>query len=224
MFKIRTISKITVRRIAAAFLLLGVLSSASAKKKNTSEGMYAKLSVGYASGSIESGNLDYSGIEIIPALGFGLSFVDIDPFSLALEASLGIIKGDGSKTVSGDSWYYDWDCDVTVLNPGVMAVISYNFDSGMPEALQKLVPYAGAGFSTPITFQSTTYRHYVNQDGVWTRNLDDDDSDYDIDLKINAMAGAHYDFTDNFSALVEANIGLLGEWIGSLRIGAMYRF
>jgi len=205
--------------------LLFIASTASAKGAKDSSTMYAKLSLGYAGGSIEDRDFDYSGFEIVPAVGFVLPVLeDTEHFTLAIEPFIGLTFGDGDESKSGYRYDYDWDYDVTVINPGAMCILNFYFGKNVAKALQKLVPYGGAGLSTPIKHYSIDYTYYTyDADGNPTKHHDEW-SKTKFSVKLNSLVGARYDFTDNFSALVEANIGIFGDWIGSFRIGGMYRF
>ena len=206
--------------------LLFIASTASAKGAKDSSTMYAKLSLGYAGGEIEGGDFDYSGFELVPAFGFVLPVLeDTEHFTLAIEPFLGLTFGDGDEHKKGYRYDDKWDYDVTVINPGAMCILNFYFGKNVAKALQKLVPYGGAGLSTPIKHYSIDYTyHTYDENGTPTKHKAPSESDTDISVKLNSMVGARYDFTDNFSALVEANIGIFGDWIGSFRIGGMYRF
>ncbi len=211
--------------VLAILIAAGSLFAASKKGGKDTSTMYAKLSLGYAGGSIEGGDFDYSGFEIVPAFGFVLPVLeDTEHFTLAIEPFIGLTFGGGDESKSGYRYDYDWDYDVTVINPGAMCILNFYFGKGAAKALQKLVPYGGAGLSTPIKHYSIDYTYYTyDADGNTTKHHDEW-SKTKFSVKLNSMVGARYDFTDNFSALVEANIGIFGDWIGSFRIGGMYRF
>jgi len=205
--------------------LLFIASTASAKGAKDSSTMYAKLSLGYAGGEIEGGDFNYSGFELVPAFGFVLPVLeDTEHFTLAIEPFIGLTFGNGDEHKKGYRYDDKWDYDVTVINPGAMCILNFYFGKNVAKALQKLVPYGGAGLSTPIKHYSIDYTYYTyDTDGNPTRHHDEW-SKTKFSVKLNSMVGARYDFTDNFSALVEANIGIFGDWIGSFRIGGMYRF
>ncbi len=210
----------------AILIAAGSLFAASKKGGKDTSTMYAKLSLGYAGGEIEGGDFDYSGFEIVPAFGFVLPVLeDTEHFTLAIEPFIGLTFGGGNESKSGYRYDYDWDYDVTVINPGAMCILNFYFGKGAAKALQKLVPYGGAGLSTPIKHYSIDYTYYTyDADGNPTKHKAPRESDTDVSVKLNSMVGARYDFTDNFSALIEANVGIFGDWIGSFRIGGMYRF
>ncbi len=215
-----------IKKLIAALSCLALFTVAHARSNKDDSKMYAKLSLGYSGGSIEGGDFDYSGFEIIPAFGFVLPVLeDTEHFTLAIEPFIGLAFGGGDKTSRGQNYYYNWDYDVTVINPGAMCVLNFYFGKNVTKALQKLVPYGGLGLSTPIKHYSFEYKYYIyDNDGNQTNEIKDNWSDTDFDVNLNSMVGARYDFTDNFSALVEANIGIFGDWRGSFRIGGMYRF
>lgn len=208
--------------VLAILIAAGSLFAASKKGGKDTSTMYAKLSLGYAGGEIEGGDFDYSGFEIVPAFGFVLPVLeDTEHFTLAIEPFIGLTFGDGEKRERVGDYHYNWDYDVTVINPGAMCILNFYFGKGAAKGLRKLVPYGGAGLSTPIKHYSIEYTRY-DENGNPER--DELPSKTKFSVKLNSMVGARYDFTDNFSALVEANIGIFGDWIGSFRIGGMYRF
>ena len=212
--------------VLAILIAAGSLFAASKKGGKDTSTMYAKLSLGYAGGSIEGGDFDYSGFEIVPAFGFVLPVLeDTEHFTLAIEPFIGLTFGSGDEHKKGYRYDDKWDYDVTVINPGAMCILNFYFGKNVAKALQKLVPYGGAGLSTPIKHYSIDYTYYTyDENGTPTKHKAPSESDTDVSVKLNSMVGARYDFTDNFSALVEANIGIFGDWIGSFRIGGMYRF
>ena len=212
--------------VLAILIAAGSLFAASKKGGKDTSTMYAKLSLGYAGGSIEGGDFDYSGFEIVPAFGFVLPVLeDTEHFTLAIEPFLGLAFGGGDESSRTPTTHSVWDYDVTVINPGAMCILNFYFGNGAAKGLRKLVPYGGAGLSTPIRIQSFEYDYYTyDNDGKQVSHYHDEWSKTKFSVKLNSMVGARYDFTDNFSALIEANIGIFGDWIGSFRIGGMYRF
>ena len=207
--------------------LLFIASTASAKGAKDSSTMYAKLSLGYAGGEIEGGDFNYSGFELVPAFGFVLPVLeDTEHFTLAIEPFIGLTFGGGDKHYRGNRYEEKYDYDVVVINPGAMCILNFYFGKNVAKALQKLVPYGGAGLSIPIKHYSIEYKHYNYDESENVTGSPEkwSDSDTDPGVNLNSLVGARYDFTDNFSALVEANIGIFGDWIGSFRIGGMYRF
>ena len=144
--------------VLAILIAAGSLFAASKKGGKDSSTMYAKLSLGYAGGEIEGGDFDYSGFEIVPAFGFVLPVLeDTEHFTLAIEPFIGLTFGGGEKRERVGDYHYNWDYDVTVINPGAMCILNFYFGKGAAKGLRKLVPYGGAGLSTPIRIQSFEY-------------------------------------------------------------------
>ena len=94
-------------------------------------------------------------------------------------------------------------------------------------ALDKFVPYFGAGFSLPIQIVSTkikyeydTYSRYDTE----RKTIEAEADDTVVSFKVTFLTGARYDFTDKVSALSEFAFGVGKGGNFSFRIGAMYRF
>ena len=109
-----------------------------------------------------------------------------------------------------------------------MGILNYHFD-----ALPKLTPYAGLGFSVPIQLVNVKYKYttvdtsgnyYTNPNyGKTTSKTYETDSTV-LGFKINTSIGAKYAFTDKFSALGEFGMGIIGVFSWSIRAGAIYHF
>ncbi|MBR1537495.1 MAG: hypothetical protein IJ630_11215 [Treponema sp.] len=185
-------------------------------------GKYAKLTLGYSRGGVDTEwdfdsykinyAIAYSGFEIIPTFGLELpvSALEKKNLSLALEGSLGLTFGSDSDGL--------WESSTKVIAPGVMGILNYHFD-----ALPKLTPYAGLGFSVPIQLVNVKYKYTsYEQTGTVSKTYETDSTV--VGFKINTSIGAKYAFTDKFSALGEFGMGIIGVFSWSIRAGAVYHF
>lgn len=225
-----------LKRIVAAIIVasvsMGVVFAVDNKKSsNEGLGKYAKLTLGYSRGGVDTEwdfdsykinyAIAYSGFEIIPTFGLELpvSALEKKNLSLALEGSLGLTFGSDSDGL--------WESSTKVIAPGVMGILNYHFDS-----LPKLTPYAGLGFSVPIQLVNVKYKYttveyttmYGQQipSGTTTKTYETDSTV--VGFKINTSIGAKYAFTDKFSALGEFGMGIIGVFSWSIRAGAIYHF
>ena len=225
-----------MRKLSVIFIVSLLFLGASAWSFD-GLGFYGKLTVGYQRSSAKA-DVDYylydyigtdgevfkrkysasesvntSGFEVLPAFGVVLPFsseLSFGSFSYALEASVGLTFG-GTDDI--------WLCKTTstVIAPGLNFILDYHFPTDFPEALQKLVPYAGAGFAVPISIIKTEFK------GNWGLATSDSTDTYAA-FRANFLTGAHYDFAEKFGAIVEFNMGFSSYFAFSSRIGIMYRF
>ena len=221
--------------LAIVFATVSIGATFAAEGKKTSQellGKYAKLTLGYSRGGVDTEwdfdsykinyAIAYSGFEIIPTFGLELpvSALEKKNLSLALEGSLGLTFGSDSDGL--------WESSTKVIAPGVMGILNYHFD-----ALPKLTPYAGLGFSVPIQLVNVKYK-YTSYEQTGTGNYgiptyETVSKTYETDstvvgFKINTSIGAKYAFTDKFSALGEFGMGIIGLFSWSIRAGAIYHF
>lgn len=220
------------KKIAVAFVFATVSIGATFAAEGEGLGKYAKLTLGYSRGGVDTEwdfdsykinyAIAYSGFEIIPTFGLEIpvSALEKKNLSLALEGSLGLTFGSDSDGL--------WESSTKVIAPGVMGILNYHFD-----ALPKLTPYAGLGFSVPIQLVNVKYKYttvdtsgnyYTNPNyGRTTSKTYETDSAV-VGFKINTSIGAKYAFTDKFSALGEFGMGIIGVFSWSIRAGAIYHF
>lgn len=222
--------------VAIVFATVSIGATFAAEGKKTSQeglGKYAKLTIGYSKGGADtewdfgsgvkySTILYYKGFEVVPTFGLEIPVPALEKknLSLALEGSLGLTFGSNSDGL--------WESSTKVIAPGVMRILNYHFD-----ALPKLTPYAGLGFSVPIQLVNVKYKYttvdtsgnyYTNPNyGKTTSKTYETDSTV-LGFKINTSIGAKYAFTDKFSALGEFGMGIIGVFSWSIRAGAIYHF
>ena len=220
------------KKIAFAIVFATVSMGSTFAAEGEGLGKYAKLTLGYSRGGVDTEwdfdsykinyAIAYSGFEIIPTFGLELpvSALEKKNLSLALEGSLGLTFGSDSDGL--------WESSTKVIAPGVMGILNYHFD-----ALPKLTPYAGLGFSVPIQLVNVKYK-YTSYEQTGTGNYgiptyETVSKTYETDstvvgFKINTSIGAKYAFTDKFSALGEFGMGIIGVFSWSIRAGAVYHF
>ncbi len=222
--------------LAIVFATVSIGATFAAEGKKTSQeglGKYAKLTLGYSKGGADtewdfgsgvkySTILYYKGFEVVPTFGLEIPVSGLEKknLSLALEGSLGLTFGSDSDGL--------WESSTKVIAPGVMGILNYHFD-----ALPKLTPYAGLGFSVPIQLVNVKYKYTtVDTSGNFSTNPNygkTTSKTYETDstvvgFKINTSIGAKYAFTDKFSALGEFGMGIFGVFSWSIRAGAIYHF
>ena len=212
------------KKITLAIVFATVSIGATFAAEGEGLGKYAKLTLGYSKGGADtewdfgsgvkySTILYYKGFEVVPTFGLEIpvSVLEKKNLSLALEGSLGLTFGSDSDGL--------WESSTKVIAPGVMGILNYHFD-----ALPKLTPYAGLGFSVPIQLVNVKYKYTtVNTSGKSTSKTYETDSTV-VGFKMNAMFGARYNFTDKISALGEFGMGIFGVFSWSIRAGAIYHF
>jgi len=222
--------------VAIVFATVSIGATFAAEGKKTSQeglGKYAKLTLGYSKGGADtewdfgsgvkySTILYYKGFEVVPTFGLEIPVPALEKknLSLALEGSLGLTFGSNSDGL--------WESSTKVIAPGVMGILNYHFD-----ALPKLTPYAGLGFSVPIQLVNVKYK-YTSYEQTGTGNFgiptyETVSKTYETDstvvgFKMNAMFGAKYNFTDKLSVLGEFGMGIFGVFSWSIRAGAIYHF
>ena len=222
--------------IVSAGVVFAADKKGASKDSKESLGKYAKLTLGYSKGGADaewdfgsgvkaSTIIYYSGFEIVPTFGLEIpvSALEKKNMSLAVEGSVGLTFGSDSAGV--------YESSTKVIAPGVMGILNYHIN-----ALPKLVPYAGLGFSVPIqlvnlkykyTTYETTYttiagRQYASGAKAVSKTFETDSTE--VGFKMNALFGAKYNITDKFSALGEFGMGVFGVFSWSIRAGAAYHF
>jgi len=227
--------KIITIFVAAALCLSSAFSKEGGKTSFKDLQKYVKGTIGFSHGliypdleysssdetyaaalnQVSVGSIYYNGFEIIPTFGFDFPDADGKKIGFSLEGSLGFVFGGYSEGI--------YESKTTIVNPGVMGIMRIT-------ALDKFVPYFGAGFSVPIQIVSTkikySYGGYNSGNGYSTKGttIEAEADDTVVSFKVNFLTGARYDFTDKVSALSEFAFGVGKGGNFSFRIGAMYRF
>ena len=208
----KMLQKVAAAALVAALSVAAVTAEEGAKSSGL--GKYVKLTLGYATGGADtewdfdgykiSEIILYKGFEVVPTFGLELpiSALEEKNLSLGVEGSVGLTFGSNDDGA--------WKSTTTVVAPTVMGVLNYHI-----AAVPKLVPFAGVGFSVPIQIVSVEYEYTA-------KTLENDSTV--VGFKINTKLGARYDITDNFSALGEFDMGIIGVFSWAIRAGAMYRF
>ena len=224
--------KIITIFVAAALCLSSAFSKDGGKTSFKDLQKYVKGTIGFSHGliypdleysssdetyaaalnQVSVDSIYYNGFEIIPTFGFDFPDASGKKIGFSLEGSLGFVFGGYSEGI--------YESKTTIVNPGVMGIVRVT-------ALDKFVPYFGAGFSLPIQIVSTkikydydTYSRYDTE----RKTIEAEADDTVISFKVNFLTGARYDFTDKVSALSEFAFGVGKGGNFSFRIGAMYRF
>lgn len=160
-------------------------------------GMYAKAELGYSfwAPEIKDVYCESDCIEIAPAFGlFPLS----GNRNFALEASVGVNLGKGKNELK-----------TTVIAPKVMALFYIPLGSIFENSSlsEKLVPYAGTGFSLPI--QKVEYGSF---------------SESTTTFRLEMQLGCMFKVNEQLGICADLNSGLLKPWNWSVKAGAMYVF
>ena len=178
-----------VKKLAAlAAVALLALGSAAASDM----GMYAKLGLGYANWHIGSGDYkdDCGHFSIKPV--FGITKVIPQVKELSFEAFLDIDFG------STD--IHSVTVDTRVITPGARAIWSFPLaEMTGNKSLEKLVPYAGAGFCTAIVHWEYSETFVIPGYGSY-RVSDDATKTY---FELDTLAGCRYDISDKIGAGAE---------------------
>ena len=218
--------KIITIFVAAALCISSAFSKNSGKTSFKNLQKYVKGTIGFSHGliypdleysssdencaaafnQVSVDSIYYNGFEIIPTFGFDFPDADGKKIGFSLEGSLGFVFGGYSEGI--------YESKTTIVNPGVMGIMRIT-------ALDKFVPYFGAGFSLPIQIVSTKINYGGYGTGKSTIEAEGDDTV--VSFKVNFLTGARYDFTDKVSALSEFAFGVGKGGNFSFRIGAMYR-
>ncbi|MDE5899641.1 MAG: hypothetical protein K2H09_10345 [Treponemataceae bacterium] len=101
---------------------------------------------------------------------------------------------------------------VAVINPGVMAKWHYYLPESLPVAVQKIVPYAGLGFSVPIGIVKSD-SHYLFSDTSVKAGFD-----------VNINIGCGYELLPKLMLTLDYDLALGTSISNSVRIGAVWRF
>ncbi len=216
--------KIITIFVAAALCISSAFSKNSGKTSFKDFQKYVKGTIGFSHGliypdleysssdencaaafnQVSVDSIYYNGFEIIPTFGFDFPDADGKKIGFSLEGSLGFVFGGYSEGI--------YESKTTIVNPGVMGIMRIT-------ALDKFVPYFGAGFSLPIQIVSTKIKY----NGTGKSTIEAEGDDTVVSFKVNFLTGARYDFTDKVSALSEFAFGVGKGGNFSFRIGAMYR-
>lgn len=185
--------------------LLAIFSgSAFAEKKDI--GMYAKLGIGYASLSYDSTSMAH--FEIAPVFGI-TNLVPVPHF--AFEAFCNLDFG-GKK----ESFV---NIQSTVIAPGARAVwappISF-FSKKTGTWQDKLIPYAGAGFSVPIAF----WKVETDIPFFGTKKIENNKVYFDLETQL----GCRWAFNEHWAVLAENNLCFGGIFKYSFIAGGIYTF
>ena len=184
-----------MKKIVTSILLcLALVCCLSAEKSGI--GMYAKLEAGYSfwAPDINDVYCESNCFEVTPTFGL---FPIKGNRNFALETAVDLNFGgkDELKT--------------TVIAPKVMALfyipLGTIFNKG--SVLEKLLPYAGIGFSVPI--QKVEYK-------AWDESS--------VTFKLDMQIGAMFKINEKIAVCADLNSGLLKPWTWSVKAGAMYTF
>lgn len=178
------------------FICMTVCGFSAEKKSGKSEiGMYAKAEMGYSFWAPEIKDVYFESncFDITPTFGI---FPLKNNRNFALEASVDMNFGGGKNELK-----------TSVIAPQVMALFYIPLNSIFEKSKlsEKLVPFAGAGFSIPI--QKVEIASF---------------SESATSFVINMQLGCLYKINDKIGITANLNSALLKPWNWSVKAGAMY--
>lgn len=116
------------------------------------------------------------------------------------EAQLGLGFG---KTAVGTA---------VAINPGVMAKWHFFMPDSLPVMVQRIVPYAGLGFSVPICI--------VSPDSSWKGTKTSVKGGFDVNINI----GCGFEVLPKLRVTLDYDLGLGTSISNSVRVGAIWKF
>ena len=164
------------------------------------------------------GDYAYKAFEILPVIGLGTMIYKDNvsrSIGVGIEVSLGGVFGSGKKI------------DVKSIEPGARVLVSKFYDDFPYKFMRKIVPYAGLGFSVPITMVSAEYDYEIKGIASWrysNKTVTCKGDGVIANFVWNAFAGAKYEITDNLSAVIEGTVFWMNITGFTLRAGAEYKF
>ena len=184
-----------MKKIALGILLTCMAVCSFAAEKKDGIGMYAKAEIGYSfwAPEIKDVYCESNCFDITPTFG-------IYPIkgnrNFALEASLDMNFGGGKN-----------DLKTRVLVPQVMALFYIPLESifSKSKLSEKLVPFAGAGFSIPIQ---------TVEIGLYPESA--------ISFTMNMQLGCLFKINNKIGITADLNSALLKPWNWSIKAGAIY--
>lgn len=189
------------KRIAAVLAAVVLVSSASTFAESISfdkMGMYGRVNLGWVNRAVPAEYNSYEEdwyyhmFDLMPA--FGLMF--------APDSDNIFWRGFGAEVQLDFNFGKP-----AVINPGVMAKWHYYLPETMPVHMQKIVPYAGLGFSVPIgiikKYDATSVK-----------------AGFDVNLNL----GCGYELLPKLMLTLDYDLALGTSIANSIRIGAIWKF
>lgn len=184
-----------MKKIVLGILFICLTICGFAAEKKAGIGMYAKAELGYSFWAPEINDVycESNCFDITPTFGI---FPLKDNRKFALEASVDMNFGGGKN-----------DLKTTVIAPQVMALFYIPLDSIFKKSSlsEKLLPFAGAGFSIPIQKVEV---------GSFSESV--------TGFVMNMQLGCMFKINDKIGITTDLNSALLKPWNWSVKAGAMY--
>ena len=203
----------------ALILMVAVLSAGSvfAAKDSDGVGLYARGSIGWASWTFSENGLSESVNHFSIEPVFGLT--NLFPVKgLGIEGFVDCNFGGKSFGVA--------DISSKVFAPGARVMYARSIGSYMGDTgtLDKLVPYAGAGFCLPIMHWSNETRGFTYNSATGrTETTTVTYSDTKVYFAVDFVTGCAFRFTDKFAAHGEFAFRFGSIFDTSFRIGGAFK-
>lgn len=122
------------------------------------------------------------------------------------------LKGFGAEAQLGLGFGKTAVGTAVAINPGVMAKWHFFMPDSLPVMVQRIVPYAGLGFSVPICI--------VSPDSSWKGTKTSVKGGFDVNINI----GCGFEVLPKLRVTLDYDLGLGTSISNSVRVGAIWKF